>query len=206
MTSKQSDERLSELVRAGSDAAFEAIVHRYRSSLVAHCVRILRSTADAEEAVQEALVSAHTSLVSGAEVRSLRPWLHAVAHNAALRILRRRIARAECPHEECDGRSTNDASHAPGAELREVVNAVQALPPRQRDAIVMRELEGRSYAEIAARLGASDGAVRQLLNRARRSIAAIAGVPPDTSRRTGPMADRRLASRPEPVRCGCRHA
>ena len=45
-----------------------------------------------------------------------------------------------------------------------------SLPERQRDAIVMRELEGRSYEEIAARLGASHGAVRQLLNRARHAI------------------------------------
>jgi RNA polymerase sigma factor (sigma-70 family) len=166
----QSDERLGHLVRHGSEAAFELIVHRYRRSLVGHCVRILNSGADAEEAVQDALVSAHAALVNGNEVRSLGPWLHAVAHNSALQILRRRVARAECPQEDCNGHSSVDSSHAVRAELREVVDAVQSLPPRQRDAIVMRELEGRSYAEIATRLGASDGAVRQLLNRARRSV------------------------------------
>ena len=57
--------------------------------------------------------------------------------------------------------------------------AVQALPDRQRDAIVLRELEGRSYEEIALALGVTDGAVRQLLNRARNSLrAAAAAVTP----------------------------
>jgi hypothetical protein len=55
-----------------------------------------------------------------------------------------------------------------------VLVAVQALPDRQRDAIVLRELEGRSYEEIARALGVSDGAVRQLLNRARNSLRAAA--------------------------------
>ena len=166
----QNDERLGLLVGHGSDAAFEAIVHRYRRALVGHCVRILGSSADAEEAVQDALLSAHAALANGHEVKSLGPWLHAVAHNAALRILRRRVARAEYPQEECNGYSSTDVPHSVREELREVVQAVQALPPRQRDAIVMRELEGRSYAEIADRLGASDGAVRQLLNRARTTM------------------------------------
>jgi RNA polymerase sigma-70 factor (ECF subfamily) len=63
-----------------------------------------------------------------------------------------------------------------------VVAAVQSLPERQRDAIVMRELEGRSYEEIADRMGASHGAVRQLLSRARIAIrerlGALAGAEP----------------------------
>src|SRR5207248_2846171 len=66
--------------------------------------------------------------------------------------------------------------------LRDLVDAVASLPERQREAIVMRELEGRSYEEIAASLGASDGAVRGLLMRARSAIrqriAAIPGLDP----------------------------
>ena len=87
----QSDERLLELARSGSDAAFEAIVQRYRRQLVRYCARVL-GDADAEEAVQEALIRAHGALTRGASVRKLGPWLHAVAHNAALGVLRRRLA------------------------------------------------------------------------------------------------------------------
>ena len=54
--------------------------------------------------------------------------------------------------------------------LDALVGALLSLPARQRQALVMREFEGRSYDEIATRLGASNGAVRQLLNRARTSI------------------------------------
>jgi hypothetical protein len=73
--------------------------------------------------------------------------------------------------------------------------AVQALPDRQRDAIVLRELEGRSYEEIALALGVTDGAVRQLLNRARNSLrAAAAAVTPM------PLLTRLASSDPaEPV-------
>jgi RNA polymerase sigma factor (sigma-70 family) len=165
----QSDDRLAELVGHGSAAAFEAIVHRYRRSLLGHCARIL-GDADAEEAVQDALLNAHAALQSGSEVRSLGAWLHAVAHNAAVGMLRRRAARPECPRQECaDG--LHELSTEPGrGQPQDLVRAVQSLPPRQRDAIVMRELEGRTYEEIAVRLEASDGAVRQLLNRARRSV------------------------------------
>jgi RNA polymerase sigma factor (sigma-70 family) len=165
----QSDERLAELAGYGSAPAFEAIVHRYRRSLLRHCARVL-GEGDAEEAVQDALINAHAALESGSEVRSLRPWLHAVAHNAAVGMLRRRAGRPECPQERCGSRLRQPSPELPQAELQAVVEAVRSLPPRQRDAIVMRELEGRSYEEIAGRLGTTDGAVRQLLNRARRSM------------------------------------
>lgn len=75
-----------------------------------------------------------------------------------------------------------------------MVTAVGALPERQRDALVLRELEGRSYEEIAVQLGVSDGAVRQLLNRARNTLRAsvtavtpyglLAGIPAAPKRRS----------------------
>jgi hypothetical protein len=114
-------------------------------------------------------------MVSGSEVRSLGAWLHAVAHNAAVAMLRRRAAWPECPHPDCGNRAGVPSPEPGRGQLQDLVRAVQSLPPRQRDAIVMRELEGRSYDEIGVRLGASDGAVRQLLNRARRSMRASLG-------------------------------
>jgi RNA polymerase sigma factor (sigma-70 family) len=166
----QTDERLAELVADGSVAAFELIVVRHRRSLIARCARIV-GDGDAEEAVQDALVKAHAALARGDEVRNVRAWLHAVAHNTAVSLLRDRATNPG---------PANGAGHAPALdqddqverreELREVVAAVQALPERQRDALVMRELEGRSYEEIASRMGASHGAVRQLLNRARTAL------------------------------------
>jgi RNA polymerase sigma factor (sigma-70 family) len=177
----QSDERLTALAQDGSDAAFETLVTRYRRSMVRHCGRVVGHS-DAEEAVQNALVSAHHALTRGDSVRNVGPWLHTIAHNAALNILRTRSARPEGSRFETEELEHHDVAVERREQLRDVVDVLQSLPLRQRDAIVMRELEGLSYEEIAARLGSSSGAVRQLLNRARHAIrdrlGALAGVEP----------------------------
>jgi RNA polymerase sigma factor (sigma-70 family) len=162
----QRDERLTELARLGSEAAFEAIVHRYRGALVRHCAALV-GQADADEAVQDALIKAHQALARGAMVHSLGAWLYAIAHNSALSLLRRRRAGAQY-REDLDAR--HEGMVASREQLDALVSAFLTLPVRQRRALVMRELEGRSYEEIGARLGASNGAVRALLNRARASV------------------------------------
>jgi RNA polymerase sigma factor (sigma-70 family) len=171
-----SDERLTELAREGSGVAFETIVTRYRGSMVRHCRRVVGES-DAEEAVQNALVKAHRALGRGDEVHNVGAWLHAIAHNAALNLLRARSARPEAPHADCAQlHPVHDDAIERRYELDEVVGVVQSLPERQREAIVMHELEGRSYEEIASQLGATDGAVRQLLHRARNTIRDRLGV------------------------------
>jgi len=167
--SAHSDERLTELARDGSTAAFEAIVGRHRRALVHHCARVL-GEGDAEEAVQEALVKANRALVRGEHVRALSPWLHTIAHRVALNLLRERTARPACSDHGCESPVRLDESAEVREDLRDVLAAVQSLPVRQRNAIVMLALEGRTYEEIAAQLGATPRAVGQLLNRARRSL------------------------------------
>jgi RNA polymerase sigma factor (sigma-70 family) len=163
----QGDERLAELAGLGSEAAFEAIVHRYRRALLAHCAHVVGES-DADEAVQEALLKAHRALAGGTPVHSLGPWLHAIAHNSALAILAGRRAGAEYREDDVTAGADPDDVHR--ERLDALVGALLSLPARQRQALLMREFEGRSYDEIATRLGASNGAVRQLLNRARTSI------------------------------------
>jgi RNA polymerase sigma factor (sigma-70 family) len=128
---------------------------------------------DADEAVQDALLKAHRALASGTPIYSLGAWLHAIAHNSALTLLRHRRLAAEYCEERAGAVPTPGI--AGGSEqdrLEALVAALLSLPIRQRQALVMRELEGRSYDEIATHLSASHGAVRQLLNRARTSIRA----------------------------------
>jgi RNA polymerase sigma factor (sigma-70 family) len=163
----QGDARLVELAGLGSEAAFEAIVHRYRRALLAHCAQVVGDS-DADEAVQEALLKAHRALAGGTPVHSLGPWLHAIAHNSALAMLAGRRAGAEYREDEVTGDVAPEPVHR--ERLDALVGALLSLPARQRQALVMREFEGRSYEEIATRLGASNGAVRQLLSRARTSI------------------------------------
>jgi len=160
----QRDERLAELVGHGSEAAFEAIVHRYRAPLIRHCARVVGET-DADEAVQNALLKAHRALARGATVHSLGGWLHTIAHNSSLELLRQRPQALEYREHVAAV-----ALEIEPERLDALVVVLESLPARQRQAIVMRELEGRTYDEIAARLDTSNGAVRQLLNRARTSI------------------------------------
>ena len=171
--STQSDERLVDLVRAGSDPAFEAIVERYRRALMRYVSRLLPPER-AEDVVQQAFVKAYEAMRRDAAELNLKPWLYRIAHNGALNALRdRALGHAELD-ERIDGVERPDQALERTLGLRELVVAVQALPERQRNAILLRELEGRSYEEIADALGVTDGAVRQLLNRARNSLRATA--------------------------------
>ena len=173
MLSTQSDERLVDLVRAGSDPAFEAIVERYRRALMRYVSRLLPPER-AEDVVQQAFVKAYEAMHRDTAELNLRPWLYRIAHNGAVNALRdRALGHAELD-ERMDGVERPEQALERTIGLRELVLAVQALPERQRSAILLRELEGRSYGEIAAELGVTDGAVRQLLNRARNSLRAAA--------------------------------
>lgn len=167
----QSDERLADLAREGSKPAFEAIVARYRGALLGYCGGML-SAERAEDAVQQTLVKAYAALQRGEAVRTLRPWLYRIAHNTAINGLRDRGLHHAELDEAVDGVERPDQAAERRQELGQVVAAVKALPERQRDAILLRELEGRGYEEIAAQLGGTHGAVRQLLNRARCTLRA----------------------------------
>jgi RNA polymerase sigma factor (sigma-70 family) len=165
----QSDERLVDLSRAGSEPAFEAIVARYRGALIRYCSALL-GRERAEDVVQQTFVKAYGAMNRDERPLALKPWLYRIAHNTAHNALRDHALR----HEELDeGGATAERPELElerREQLRSVLASVQELPERQRDALVLRELEGRSYQEIAAALGVGGGAVRQLLNRARTTV------------------------------------
>jgi len=167
----QSDARLVDLVRAGYDPAFEAIVTRYRTALLRYVERFLPRER-AEDALQQSFVNAYEALQRSGTDINLRPWLYRIAHNAALNGLRDQALRTRELPEDLDGVERPEEALERVQGVRELLTAVQALPERQRDAILLRELEGRSYDEIAEQLGVSGGSVRQLLNRARNTLRA----------------------------------
>jgi len=174
----QSDARLVDLTRAGNDRAFEAIVVRYKGELLRYCSRVLPD-GRGEDAVQQSFVNAYRALHGDTAPLSLRSWLFSIAHNVSLNVLRQRGADHE-PLESHPG--TQEPAHATferRERFRDVLAAVAALPPAQRDAIILRELEGRGHEEIARELGISGGAARQLISRARNGVrsAAAAVVP-----------------------------
>ena len=165
----QSDERLVDLLRAGSEPAFEAIVSRYRGPLLRYCAALL-GRERAEDAVQQTFVKAFEAMHRDDRHLLLKPWLYRIAHNTAHNALRDNALRDEPLGDEGAVADRPETVVERREQLRSVLASVQKLPPRQRDALVLRELEGRSYEEISAALGVGGGAVRQLLNRARTTL------------------------------------
>jgi RNA polymerase sigma factor (sigma-70 family) len=165
------DARLVELARRGDEGAFGAIVERYRAPLLRYCLGFVPPAA-AEDALQQTFINAHAALTrdDGRAPVSLRPWLYRVAHNAALNVARDpQAGLAELP-EDLDGVERPDEALQRRERFARVVGAVRALPPRQRQVIVRHALEGESHERIAADLGMSAGAIRQLAHRARRTV------------------------------------
>ena len=196
----QSDSRLVDLVRAGNDRAFEAIVLRFHRPLLRHCRRLLPA-GRAEDAVQQALLRALEAMRADDRELQLGPWLHRIAHNTAIDSLRRMDSHWEELDERMDGVEPTHAAVERRARFHSVMSNMGELPERQRRALVLRELEGRSYDEIAVTLGVTGDGVRQLLNRARNSMRAAASalVPPAlVGRIAGSQATVRVAELMDP--------
>jgi RNA polymerase sigma factor (sigma-70 family) len=174
----RSDDQLVALFRAGSDEAFHAIHDRYRQRLFAYARQMLAgSRQDAEDALQDVFVRAYSALRADSRPVSLRAWLYRIAHNRCIDQLRRP---APVPTEMVDLKFDSLQDPLVAAErsqqLRQLVADVQRLPDQQRSALLMRELQGMSYADLAVALDVSVAAVKSLLLRARTSLieAAIA--------------------------------
>jgi RNA polymerase sigma-70 factor (ECF subfamily) len=173
------DEALIAAVRAGSDAAFTAIVHRYEPQLTAFARHVLGGHHhDAEECVQDAFIRALRSIESNDAEIALRPWLHAIVRNRCLDQLRKPNRTTDLdPHQAilADQGPGPVSMIAHRQRLHEVVDGVEQLPERQRRALVMHELEDRSHSHIGRVLGVSAGASKALVCRARQGVAAAVG-------------------------------
>jgi RNA polymerase sigma factor (sigma-70 family) len=167
----RSDEQLVALFRAGHDEAFRAIHDRYHKRLFAYARQMLPGRQDAEDALQDVFVRAYSGLRASDRDLALRAWLFRVAHNRCIDELRRpappppevlQLVRTSVqdPIAEVDTRES----------LRRLIADVRRLPEQQRSALLMRELAGMSYAELATSLGISIGAVKSVLVRARIAL------------------------------------
>jgi RNA polymerase sigma factor (sigma-70 family) len=164
-----SDDRLVRLAGRGSEAAFEAIDHRYRAALQAHVRRFGLSGAHAEDVAQQVLLACWTSLRRG-QIEHLRGWLYRSAQNCAIDLLRRSAGPAGTLEGPIGVAEPADVHVERRAAVRRTLTGLAALPPRQREAMVQTAVEGRSYSEVAHMLGVSEGAVTQLVHRARTSL------------------------------------
>lgn len=169
----QPDSRLIALAREGHEPAFEALVCRYRTELLAYCRRLQPRSGSAEDALQQALLQAWRALNAGAEVREARPWLYRIAHNVTLNHIQVAVA---VPQEAREGIGGHDVHQLVEQRLqaRAALANMASLPALQRDVFVSTTLNGASHEEIAGALGISSGAVRGLIYRARATLRSAA--------------------------------
>src|SRR5919199_2693818 len=151
------------------DQAFERLYRRYAREVYRYTLAVLRNPADAEDITQTTFLNAYRAYLRGEEPVRPRNWLIKIAHNACRTRHLRAVRRPkEVPLEETVAAIPVAAEEAP--KLEELLEALGRLPFNQRAALVMRELEGRSYAEIADTLETSVPAVETLIFRARRTL------------------------------------
>jgi RNA polymerase sigma factor (sigma-70 family) len=155
--------------RLRAERAFERLYHRHVGDVYRYSFAILRNPADAEDVTQTTFLNAYRAYRSGERPDSPRAWLIAIAHNVCRQRFRTASRRPqEVAYEDTVAEASVPDPEAPTAE--EIQRALGQLAFNQRAALVMRELEGRSYAEIAELLEVSTSAVETLLFRARRAL------------------------------------
>ncbi len=172
-----SDDALVRAARSGTDEAVGEIARRHGPRLRRQCERVVGPDR-ADDAVQQALANALIALRRAGDERpiDLDRWLSRLAHNASIDVLRRGMPPWAQLDERIDGVPRPSEIAARRAELRSAVDRLQALPERQRRALVAHVFEGRSWAEIGTELDIGEPAVRQLLHRARTRMRAAAAV------------------------------
>jgi RNA polymerase sigma-70 factor, ECF subfamily len=180
------DSELLLKAQAGDVAAFEALVERHRGRVYGLALRMLNSSDDAAEVLQESFISAYRNLPNFRGDAQFGSWVYRIAANHALMRLRHRkvVSQIESPLDEptFNDRGSlidevSDFKNAEGEamdnELRRAIEEASArLGPEYREVFVLKDLEGMSYEEIAEITGATVPAIKSRLHRARLSLRA----------------------------------
>jgi RNA polymerase sigma-70 factor, ECF subfamily len=178
-------ERDVELTAALADdlgGGFEPMVRAYQHRLYAFALAMTGEPADAEEVAQDTFVRAHTALrrYPPERVRELKlnAWLHQIALNVVRNRVRRRSLRLvpmEADLPVADTSAGPESRTLSRAALRELANLVSGLPEHQRAAVVLRCVQGMTYAEAAAQLGQPEGTVKSNVHRGLQALRRRAG-------------------------------
>ena len=156
------------LLRPPADRAFEQLYQRHAREVYQYALALLTNPADAEDVTQTTFLNAYRAFKRGERPHKPHNWLIAITHNVCR--MRWRQAGARPREVALDEAPEPAATDHERPNLDEVLTALANLSFNQRAALVMRELEGRTYAEIAEILGLSVSAVETLIFRARRAL------------------------------------
>ena len=163
--------------RRGDLAAFHELLEHYRTKIYAVALRFCRNAQDAEDVAQEAAIKIYRALGRYRAEASFSTWVYAITRNAAMDFLRRRKKTQEAEYSlplwefslvipEADA-SDEIASRE---ELRALYALIEALPPAQREVLILRDVDGYAYEEIAEILQISLGTVKSRIARARAAV------------------------------------
>lgn len=181
------DADLVQRFKHGDESAFVEIVHRYRDKILGLCQTMLRNHADAEDIVQDTFIRAHRGLGRFRGESSLATWLKSISLNLArnrywfyFRRRRHATVSLDCALEEGSAATIGELVGAPGhdpagiaanAEFEQLVrDCMDRLPTAHREILTLRNIQHRSYEEIAAILGITVGTVKSRIARARENV------------------------------------
>lgn len=183
MTTEESDLVLVKRVQRGDKSAFDLLVRKYQHKVVKLVLRYVRNPAEAEDIAQEAFIKAYRALPQFRGDSAFYTWMYRIAINTAKNSLASRDRSPIAydldltdPEESHSVQSRLQDPDTPEGmalteEIRGIVNsAIDALPEELKTAIVLRELDGLSYEEIAAAMECPVGTVRSRIFRAREAI------------------------------------
>jgi RNA polymerase sigma factor (sigma-70 family) len=162
------DDRLVRLAAAGDSRAFELIYERHHQALYRYCRSMVGNEHDAADALQSTMTSALRGLAGESREIALKPWLFRIAHNECISLIRKRRQHVEI--DESLGLEAPEHDPALKERLRELVGDLQQLPDGQRGALVMHELSGLPYRDIAVAFDTTEPHARQLVYEARTAL------------------------------------
>ena len=156
----------------GLDRDLDALIEQHAAAAYRVANGILRNPSLAEDAVQETMIKAWQSLPRFRGESSMRSWILRIAHNTSISMLRRRRERVMAPEDmpETAGGIDPARSSAAMADLRSVRTALDSLDELSRSIVILREVEGLSYAEIARAQSIPKGTVMSRLHYARKQL------------------------------------
>jgi len=180
----RSDADLVQLARQGDRSAFEGLVRRYSDRAFRVAFRVMRDASQAEDVTQEAFIKAYKGLSRFESRSSFYTWLYRIVVNLALD---RRRSEQRAPSVEWDDRvvsevepralrvdNSNPEQSSQRVQVRRIVTSgIQQLPDGQREVLLLREVDGLSYEEIARNMGISKGTVMSRLHYARKKMVAF---------------------------------
>jgi RNA polymerase sigma factor (sigma-70 family) len=168
------DRQIAREAARGEGRAFAALYERYHQELYRYCHSILGNGDDALDALHNTMARVLRALPGEEREIALRPWLYRIAHNESISLLRDRRAHAELDEASQIESPGVEQQTAIRAQFRQLTADLGQLAERQRSALVMRELSGLDYGEIAQALGTTEAAAKQTVYEARVALQALA--------------------------------